>query len=60
MNESADSITIQFNPDINQLRLTSGGGMTTKRILFVASLVLIPFLVRFVRKRNGKEPQIAI
>jgi hypothetical protein len=34
--------------------------MTAKKILFVASLVLIPFLVRFARKRNEKEPQIAI
>jgi hypothetical protein len=34
--------------------------MTTKKILFVASLVLIPFLLSFVRKRNEKEPQIAI
>ena len=34
--------------------------MTAKKILFVASLVLIPFLVRFVRKRNEKEAQIAI
>jgi hypothetical protein len=42
------------------ISLTSGGVMTTKKILFVASLVLIPFLVRFVRKRDEKEPQIAI
>jgi len=36
--------------------------MTAKRIVFVASLVLIPFLVRFVRKKSEKEkePQIAI
>ena len=34
--------------------------MTTKKILFVASLVLIPLFIRFARKRNEKEPQIAI
>jgi hypothetical protein len=34
--------------------------MTAKKILFVASLVLIPFLVRFAGKRKEKEPQIAI
>ena len=59
MNESADSINIQFD-HINQLRSSSGGAMTTKKFLFVASLVLIPFLVKFVRKRKEEEPQIAI
>jgi hypothetical protein len=34
--------------------------MGTKKILFVASLVLIPFLLKFLRKRNEREPQIAI
>ena len=34
--------------------------MTTKNILFVAPLGLIPFLVRFLRERNEKRPQIAI
>jgi hypothetical protein len=36
--------------------------MTAKKILFVASLVLIPFLVRFVRRKheNEEKPQIAI
>ena len=40
----------------------SGGVMTTKKILFVASLVLIPFLVRFARRKNEDEErrQIAI
>jgi hypothetical protein len=34
--------------------------MTARKVLFVASLVLIPFLVRFARKRKEEEPQIAI
>ena len=36
--------------------------MTAKKIIFVASLVLIPFLVKFAGKREEKEkqPQIAI
>jgi hypothetical protein len=34
--------------------------MSAKRILFIASLVLIPFLIKVVRKKSEKEPEIAI
>ena len=34
--------------------------MTAKKLLFMASLVLIPILVRFARRKNEEEPQIAI
>jgi len=34
--------------------------MTTKKILFIASLVLIPLLVKIARRRKEEEPQIAI
>jgi hypothetical protein len=34
--------------------------MTAKRILFIASLILVPLLVKTIRKKNGKDPEIAI
>ncbi len=34
--------------------------MSTKKILVIASLVLIPFLVKIIRRKNEKDPQIAI
>jgi hypothetical protein len=34
--------------------------MSARRILFIASLVLIPFLIKVVRKKSEKSPEIAI
>ena len=34
--------------------------MTAKKILFIASIILVPLLVKTIKKGNGKNPEIAI
>jgi len=37
-----------------------GGKMTAKKILFIASIILVPLLVKTIKKKNEKDPEIAI
>lgn len=41
-------------------KLMLGGIMSAKKILLIASLVLVPFLVKILIRKKGKEPEIAI
>jgi hypothetical protein len=34
--------------------------MTAKKILFLASIILVPLLVKTIKKKNERDPQIAI
>jgi hypothetical protein len=34
--------------------------MTAKKILFLASIILVPLLVKTIKKKNERDPPIAI